>query len=90
MRGAAAAAAAQVEQCGWLRKDVLTVPSSMPAIAAMALMVNRGVSGAGVVAELGGPLIGSLSLSDIRVLTSPADLDSITLSVADFLAYQYG
>ncbi len=85
-----------VASLGWVRRDVVTVPANMPTIAAFALMLNRGVSGAGVVPanvlEEGGdaPLLSSLSVSDIRVLHRAADFDALALPVADFLLYHYG
>jgi CBS domain-containing protein len=86
-----------VESLGWVRRDVVTVPSDMPAIAAFALMLNRGVSGAGVVdaaamaeSDADSPLLSSLSVSDIRVLHRAADFDALALPVADFLMYHYG
>jgi hypothetical protein len=85
-----------VASLGWVRRDVVTVPANMPTIAAFALMLNRGVSGAGVVPENtleeGGdaPLLSSLSVSDIRVLHRAADFDALALPVADFLLYHYG
>ena len=74
-------ASATVAQLGWMR-GVLVVPAAMPTIAAFALMQNCGASGAGVVRELNGaqPLVGSLSMSDIRVLQSADDFIALTLT----------
>jgi hypothetical protein len=83
-----------VESLGWVRRDVVTVPKNMPAVAAFALMLNRGVSGAGVVDgdafDADAPLLSSLSVSDIRALREAADFDALALPVADFLLRQYG
>jgi CBS domain-containing protein len=79
-----------------VRRDVVTLPSNMPTVAAFALMLNRGVSGAGVVdaaamaQDADPPLLSSLSISDIRVLHRAADFDALALPVVDFLLYQYG
>jgi hypothetical protein len=83
-----------VESLGWVRRDVVTVPKNMPAVAAFALMLNRGVSGAGVVDgdafDSDAPLLSSLSVSDIRALREAADFDALALPVAEFLLRQYG
>jgi hypothetical protein len=58
-------------------------------------MLNRGVSGAGVVDgdafdDADAPLLSSLSVSDIRALRDASDFDSLALPVAEFLLQQYG
>ena len=57
-------------------------------------MLNRGVSGAGVVDgdafDADAPLLSSLSVSDIRALREAADFDALALPVAEFLLRQYG
>ena len=84
-----------VASLGWVRRDVVTVPRNMPAVAAFALMLNRGVSGAGVVDgdafdDADAPLLSSLSVSDIRALRTAADFDALALPVDQFLLRQYG
>jgi len=81
-----------VASLGWVRDDVVCVPSNMPAIAAFAVMLNRGVSAAGVTSSLdpGARLIGSISVSDIRTLREPSDFDAFALPVDEFLSQQYG
>ena len=83
-----------VASLGWVRRDVVTVPRNMPAVAAFALMLNRGVSGAGVVDgdafDADAPLLSSLSVSDIRALRTAADFNALALPVDQFLLRQYG
>jgi len=83
-----------VASLGWVRRDVVTVPRNMPAVAAFALMLNRGVSGAGVVDgdafDADAPLLSSLSVSDIRALRTAADFSALALPVDQFLLRQYG
>jgi hypothetical protein len=80
-----------VESLGWMRGAVC-VPAAMPTIAAYALMLNAGVSAVGVTTSLDAesPLVGSLSVSDIRALRTAADFVELTLPVSQFLTRQYG
>ena len=82
---------ASVESLGWMRGAVC-VPASMPTIAAFALMLNASVSAVGVTTSLDAvsPLVGSLSVSDIRALRTAADFADLTLPVSQFLSCQYG
>lgn len=82
-----------VAQLGWMRGSVVCVPLEMPALACFALMMNRGISGVGVVASLeeeDSALLGSLSISDVVVLSAPPDFDALALPVGQFLTLQYG
>ena len=83
-------AGASVASLGWLRGAVC-VPASMPTIAAFALMLNRSVSAVGITASLDeqAPLVGSLSVSDVRALRTAADFQDLALPVAQFLSRQY-
>lgn len=81
-----------VAALGWVRDDVVCVPANMPTVAAFALMMNRGVSAAGVTAspDAGSRLVASISVSDIRALRTAADFDAFALPVDKFLEGQYG
>jgi len=78
-----ALSSATVAQCGWLR-PVITVEGAMPTVAALACMLNAGVSAAGVVDE-DGVLWGNLSISDVRRLSTPTAFLDLALPVRDFL-----
>lgn len=76
-------------------KEVVSVPASLPAVAAFAVMVNAGVSGVAVVADGGGgdagsssppALVASLGPQDARLLRSPAAFDDLRLPCAEFAA----
>ena len=78
---------------GAINRDVVCVPASLPALAAFAAMHSAGISSAGVVREpaaAGGaapPLIGSVSASDFRGLSSSDEFVELLLKpVEDFLA----
>lgn len=61
------------------------VTSTFPTMACLALMHNAQVSGVAVLDRDRRFLIGSLSLSDIRRVDSPAALDDLHLPVGEFL-----
>ena len=66
------------------RKEVLTVPSDMPAMAAFALMRNLDISGVPVVDSVSGHMVANLSVSDLRCLRTPDDFDLLGLEAIRF------
>jgi predicted transcriptional regulator len=54
-----------VEECGWVRKQLITVSPDMSAIAAMQLMQKKGIGAVAVVDRLG-CIIGNFSMSEMR------------------------
>lgn len=69
-------------------QGVATVPASMPALAAFALMHRQHLSGVGVTAAEGGGLLANLSVSDLRGLT-PERFGALALPVGAFLLFIY-
>lgn len=64
--------------------EVATVSAGTPVLAAFALMQRRGLSGVGVTAAEGGPLISNLSSSDMRGLTGDR-FGALALPVGSYL-----
>ena len=71
------------------RKPVLCVPSTLPTIAAFALMQNTDISGCGITGD-GGKLVCHLTVSDLRCLTSAADFELLRLPVLQFAKLRLG
>ncbi len=63
------------------------MPASLPALSAFALMHHKKCSGLGLVSEFGGPLVGNISVSDLRGLTLER-FSALGLPAAEFLALQ--
>ncbi|KAL4419761.1 hypothetical protein ABPG75_006859 [Micractinium tetrahymenae] len=78
-----------VSKLGLVTNDVQTVTASTPTLAAFALMHRKGLSGVGVTEAAGGPLLGNLSMSDLRGLT-PERFGALALPVGSFLLLQKG
>ncbi|PSC70096.1 E3 ubiquitin-ligase [Micractinium conductrix] len=78
-----------LSKLGLVTNDVHTVTAGTPTLAAFALMHRKGLSGVGVTAEPGGPLVANLSMSDLRGLT-PERFGALALPVGSFLLLQKG
>ncbi|KAI3425172.1 hypothetical protein D9Q98_008942 [Chlorella vulgaris] len=78
-----------LSKLGLVTGSVLTVPASTPTLAAFAAMHRQGLSGVGLTEGQGGPLIGNLSLSDLRGLTADR-FGALALPVGTFLLLQKG
>lgn len=78
-----------VADAGWTsRGPVISVPPETAALAALALMRDRGISGVAVV-DASGRLVGNFSVSDLRAVV-PEHFGSLALPVAEFLALEHG
>ena len=80
---------------GAINRNVVCVPASLPTLATFAAMHCAGVSSAGLVRDAvsatAQPLIGSVSASDFRGLSSSDEfVDAMLKPVEDFLAYTNG
>ncbi|KAI7836565.1 hypothetical protein COHA_009582 [Chlorella ohadii] len=78
-----------LEELGQVTRDVQTITACTPTLAAFGTMHRKGLSGIGVTETEGGPLIGNLSLSDLRGLT-PDRFGALALPVGSFLLLQKG
>lgn len=78
-----------LSKLGLVTQDLQTTTASTPTLAAFALMHKKGLSGMGVTESEGGPLIGNLSISDLRGLT-PDRFGALALPVGSFLLLQKG
>ena len=70
-------------------KPVVTVPSSLPTVAAFGVMYNADVSGLGVVDERGS-LVAELALPDLRALKSSACFDLLLKPSLEFAQLRSG
>lgn len=76
------------EQLGWASKPLIGVQPEQPAIAAMELMVDHGISAVAVMSN-DGKLIGNFSVSELRTIMSE-HFGSLALPVGEFLALEHG
>jgi len=81
-------AKATVEECGWIRKELITVSPDMSAIAAMQLMQKKGI-GAVAVVDKDGRIIGNFSMSEMRTIMAE-HFGALAMPVAEFLAMEHG
>ncbi|KAK9831404.1 hypothetical protein WJX81_001860 [Elliptochloris bilobata] len=79
---------ATVESLGWAAQAVITVTPETPAVVALALMAEKGISGLGVV-NARGLLIANFSISDLRTIVAE-HFGAMALPVGEFLALEHG
>eukprot|EP00884_Botryococcus_braunii_P000297 jgi/Botrbrau1/10268/Bobra.0140s0021.1 len=80
---------APIKDLGIGTEGVRTVSAGTPALAAFAIMHHTGSSGLGLVKEEGGPLVGNLSMSDLRGLTMER-FSALSLPAGEYVLLQNG
>lgn len=76
-----------LSELGLVQGSVNSVTADTPTLAVFALMHARKLSGVGITGEEGGPLLGTLSMSDLRGLT-PDRFGALALPIGAFVLYQ--